>query len=343
MRFEFSERREDLPDGDTAGSSARTAYFNGGGLSAGSGSWSVTVGSLSPGTTYYYRAAMQVGDRDFYGGIRSFTTMAASIEVLNDAWLELPATKSGANYVAGSFSSGGTRNYSYQYDKTMYSALWEAYPLSAAYTDGPLSSGSWSYNPDIDAKYQVDVRSYSYGTAYGDDTYSRGHLLPSADRKTDATMRSQIFYVTNQVPQIQNSFNDGVWGSLETATRGLLSTVDEVFVATGVVFRTPGGGETVKYLSARSGYSPAQLPVANYFWKVLLKVRRSGGVVVAASAIGFWFEHKAYASGSSYVSFARPVDEIEALTGLDMFVNLPDDVEAACEKNSSWETFRTWK
>jgi hypothetical protein len=36
------------------------------------------------------------------------------------------------------------------------------------------------------------------------------------------------------------------------------------------------------------------------------------------------------------------VDQIEAWTGFDFFVNLPDAIETAAEQNSSWDSFRNW-
>ena len=68
----------------------------------------------------------------------------------------------------------------------------------------------WSYNPNIDEKYQVRVTDGSYSNS----TYSRGHMCPNGSRNGNATMQAQTFYVTNQVPQIQNSFNSGIWSNL---------------------------------------------------------------------------------------------------------------------------------
>ena len=80
----------------------------------------------------------------------------------------------------------------------------------------------------------------------------------------------------------------------------------------------------------------------NYFYKVLLKVKRnSSKAVISASTVGFWFENKIY-SGNSYSNYAVSVDEIEELTGFDFFVNLPDTIENTAEKNSNWTTFQNF-
>ena len=58
-------------------------------------------------------------------------------------------------------------------------------------------------------------------------------------------------------------------------------------------------------------------------------------------AIGFWFEHRTY-TNETFTSYAVSVDEIERLTGFDLFTNLPDGVEATAEANDNWTTFQSF-
>jgi endonuclease G len=73
----------------------------------------------------------------------------------------------------------------------------------------------------------------------------------------------------------------------------------------------------------------------------VLKVRKSGSTVTDAETVGFWFEHKDY-SGNDYTQYSVSVDQVEAWTGFDFFVNLPDSVEASAETNSSWSSFASF-
>ena len=110
---------------------------------------------------------------------------------------------------------------------------------------------------------------------------------------------------------------------------------DTIYIVTGPVFKTQGGNESITYIHPSKDSSKA-VPLANYYYKVLLKVRGS-----SASAIGFWFEHKEY-SGNNYANYAKSVDDIERLTGLDFFVNLPNEVENTAESNASWSSFQSF-
>ena len=311
-----------------------------------SGSFTGTLGSLTPGVTFYYRAYVleyneSTGSYEYrYGEVKSFTTSKDGDSSSNlGGYLELPAATSGSNYFSETLKVGSERNYSYLYDKSMYTALWVAYPLTASHTSGSASSSSWSYNPNIEEQYQINVLSNSYQTNYGNGDYSRGHQLPNADRKSSSAMNRQAFYLTNQTPQLQNKFNAAVWSSLETEIRALTSGTDTVYVVTGACFRKVGGNETITYLeAAKDGITPAKVPVPNYYWKVLLKVKRNGHDVAEASAIGVWLEHKDY-TGNSWSDHVVSVDEIESYTGIDFFANLPDTLEATAETNTYWKTF----
>ena len=328
-----------------------TAGLNG--TTAAAGEFSKEITSLAPNTTYVFRAFVSEWDEqenryvERYGSELTFTTEELESHVPT-GWLELPATTGSENYVGTFYGSGGNteanRNYTYNYSYTYYASLWTAYPLTKALTTGSASTSSWDYNPDIDRDRQVNITGNSYGVMYGNDTYSRGHQCPNADRKSNAQMNRQTYYATNQTPQIQTNFNQGIWSSLEEAERGLVTQDGEtVYVVTGPAYRTVGGNETVSYLHGATGKNanPAELPVPNYYWKAFLKVKWSGNEVQSATAIGFWFRHKAY-TNDSFVNYAVSVDEIERLTGFDLFTNLPDDVEATAEANASWTGFTSF-
>lgn len=250
-------------------------------------------------------------------------------------WLELPAQRTDNAYPNAAeytVTYSGERNYTHYYDKDTYTSLWVAYPLESRHM-GSGRSDDWSYNPNIDKKYQVNLCSNSYN-----DNYSRGHLIPNASRNGISGMQSQTYYVTNSVPQIQDKFNGGIWMNLEGALQSI-GKKETIYIVTGVTFNKVGESKTIKHTTAKD--DTKSVPVPNYFYKVALKVTtNSAGTVTSASTIGFWFEHKTYSD--SYTNYAVSVDQIEAWTGFDFFVNLPDSIEATAETNTSWSTFQSF-
>lgn len=259
--------------------------------------------------------------------------------VASQNWLELPAADNGKLYpnaVEVTVTSSGERNYTIYYDKSTYTSMWVAYPLESKHMGSNSRPKSWSYNPLIDTQYQVDLRSNSYEGG----VYSRGHLIPNSSRNGIRDMQLQTFYVTNSVPQHQTRFNDGIWQQLESAMQSIAER-EEIYIVTGVAFSKIGESKSVKYIQAKN--DSKNIPIPNYFYKIALKVTtNSSGVVTAASTIGCWFENREYESGSSYSNYTVSVDQIEQWTGFNFFVNLPDSVENAAEKNSSWSSFQSF-
>ena len=324
-----------------------------------SGSFTVNVSGLAAGTTYYYKAyAIVAGTGHFAttskqvdGSVTGFATLtpppAGDVDtaISHCGWLEMPSdprVKDADNFV-DKFTAASARNYSYLYDKSMYTTMWAAYPVYPSLATDAYSYSSWKANPHLDDALQINIWSGSYGVDYAGEfnntIYSRGHLVPDASRDGNYDMLKETYYATNQVPQIQNNFNGGIWSSLEGAIRGAAtSDRDTVYVVTGVAFSKVGENKAVTYIEPQ--HDTKDCPVPNYFYKVALKVKRSSGSVTSAEAIGFWFEHKQYAGGTSYSTYAVSVDQIEQWTGMDYFVNLPDGVENTAESNESWSSFQ---
>lgn len=226
-----------------------------------------------------------------------------------------------------------SNNYTAYYDTSTYTSMWVAYPLNSSHMGSLARLDDWSYNPLISTSYQVNLCNSSYN-----DNYSRGHLIPNASRNGNSTLQAQTFYVTNSVPQIQDNFNGGIWSSLEGALQSIAKS-EEIYIVTGVAFAKEGETRSITYTTAKD--DTKSVPVPNYFYKVAMKVTKSSsGTVTAASTIGFWFEHKTYSD--SYTNYAVSVDQIEAWTGFDFFVNLPDSIETSAEANSSWTTFQNF-
>jgi endonuclease G len=266
----------------------------------------------------------------------------SGIPALDKSWLELPAASAGGgNMLTRSiFPSGSSeRNYTMFYDKSTYTAYWVAYPLASSHIGGSRS-GTWVQTPGIDVNDQINVWSGTYGVDYQPgNIYARGHQIPDADRSGNSAMQQQTYYATNSTPQIQNSFNGGIWNSLEGDIRKTIPVSDTLYVVTGAIFRTVGGSEDIKYIQPTN--DSKLCPVPNYYYKVVLKCKRNAsGAVTSASTIGFWFEHKPYSG--SYTSYTKSVAEIEQLTGFNFFANLPADISDTAEQNASWTSFTTF-
>lgn len=277
----------------------------------------------------------------------------SSTPALSQPWLELPAGGMGITCNSEGLSEGDDmhlvthhatmqgrrqRNYTCFYDADTYVSYWVAYPLCASH----ISTGReevWGYDEKVPVEEQTSVKK-GYGASiptanYPKNFYARGHQIPNADRNAVPEMMAQTYFSTNMTPQIQNGMNGGLWAKLEEAIRNETPISDTLYVITGSTFRVRGDEEIKTIVNKNDGKT---LLVPNYYWKAALKVRRTESGLSEAVTIGFWVPHNDL-KGRNYTEFAVPVDSLEALTGFDLFVNLPDKMETAAETNGSWETF----
>ena len=309
------------------------------------GTFTATLTGLTPGQTYVFQSYATVAGTGTFAS-QTQTAWALSYDyfkmpgggqdpAVDKDWLELPSGHQGSQYVVNTYYSG-ERNYTHLYDTSMMTSLWTAYPLKSSHMGSFSRPSSWYYSPSIPQSCQADLTSRTYSGS----TYRRGHMCPNGSRNGNATMQKQTFYVTNQVPQIQNNFNSGIWSNLENAVQSLAQS-EEIYVVTGVAFNKEGESRTINYVSPADN-SSQKCPIPNYFYKLVLRVKYSGSIVSDARAIGFWMEHKAY-TGDSYVNYTVSVDQIEQWTGFDFFVNLPDPIESSAESGTlSWSAFTSW-
>ncbi len=250
-------------------------------------------------------------------------------------WLELPQITEKEDfayiYHTTSLNNNTVRNYSYWLDGKNRVANWVAYPLYRGIdANNTTRSDAWAFDPKVPKRNQPVL-----AKGWGVSGYDRGHQLPSADRLHSVEANKTTFYYTNMTAQ-NSSLNQGIWGKLETSVRNWADDCDTLYVVTGAVTVTKDN-TTIEYIKDNSGNNVA-IPKA--YFKVLLRYKKANEATNGGySAIGFWFENRAYSAASVTATDAKSVKKIEELTGLNFFHNLDDVIEAAVEEKftaSEW-------
>lgn len=232
-----------------------------------------------------------------------------SIDLTKTGWLELPAMDDPAlGYYTHSFEMGGKtyRNYSFGWSQKDRVALWVAYPLCKLYTNGSAGrTNAWALDPLLGEDSAAPFGGYA-------GSYARGHQLPSADRQCCREANEQTFYGTNMTPQL-NAHNEGIWADLEGRVRGWANTSDTTYVVTGVTVSASSKKERDSYGNS--------VTIPDAYFKAVLKYSKSS-TLGTWNAAAFYLEHRDYSGGISK-SHSMSIDELEEMTGLDFFVNLP--------------------
>lgn len=250
-------------------------------------------------------------------------------DLTKTGWLELPAMDNpNLGYYSHSFKMGGKtyRNYSFGWSQKDRVALWVAYPLCKLYTSGSVGrTDEWALDPLLGNDSAAPFGGYA-------GNYARGHQVPSADRQCCYEANAQTFYGTNMTPQL-NAHNEGIWSNLESKVRNIANSSDTTYVVTGVIVSSSSKKEKDSYGNS--------VTIPDAYFKVLLKYSKAS-TLGQWNAAAFYLEHRAYSGGISK-EHSMSVDELEEMTGIDFFVNLPAKIgadqaaklEAADPANSS--------
>ena len=243
--------------------------------------------------------------------------------------LEVPRLQGGTNNLLVVHTlQGGTVNYCMEYDCSLLASRWTAYRWykglstnEAKWNRKNWESTSWHGDP-----FQEDpLLPKEYRTTLADHSrngYDRGHMLSSADRLNSQEANEQTFYLSNMHPQLAGFNWRGIWYNLEDRLQKVYdqdSFRDTLYVVKG---GTIGRGQyTLKN----------RLPVPKHFFMAIL-CKNGETTQGGYKAIAFWMEHKENRD-NDYASYAISIDELERLTGIDFFCNLPDDIERQVESN----------
>lgn len=249
-------------------------------------------------------------------------------------WFELPAQKDDDRdgidddnsdlYYSWTMRADATskRNFSSCYSKDMMHPVWVAAPLHNCYKGSSGRNNSYQNDPNIKC-----TQSSSF------DGYTRGHLISSSERTVSVPTNKQVFYYSNIGAQSSTGFNTGggAWNNLESFVDGQFCA-DTLYQVVGCIFKdfTDAYGSTIKKKTGTNGAGKSfQVPTAWY--KVLLRTKKgnSGKRVDQCSAdelkcAAFILAHKANQSHKTSAQDMYSVEELERLTGLTFFVNVPN-------------------
>lgn len=202
--------------------------------------------------------------------------------------------------------------YTLSYSEPHEQAEWVAYELKKEHL-----SRTNRKRPLFQLDKKVKTKSAHWG-AYKKSGYTKGHLLPAGDRKFSHKAYTNTFLMSNVSPQEYN-FNAGIWNRLEQKVRYWAGKERHLYVITGGVLE-----DNLKTIGRD------KVAVPKYFYKVLLDNSEP-----EIKAIAFLVPHKD--SNKPLYDFVVSIDKIEALTGIDFFPALPDDLENKLEESTNYK------
>ena len=227
--------------------------------------------------------------------------------------------------------------YALEWDHSKMATRWVCWEMDASnraerYSRNQLwpNGDPWAYDPLVpqseqQATYSELSNSVYPGSTKSEGYYQKGHICASQDRIYDKEANEQTFYMTNIMPMVAN-FNGKLWSKLEAQVRTWGKNCDTLYICKG---------GTIDKDSYILDYTIGNHIVPKYFFMALFRISSKG-----TSAIGFWMEHLNEDRSNDKLSiYAKSIDQLETLTGIDFFCNLPDETENKVEsayKLSDW-------
>lgn len=205
-------------------------------------------------------------------------------------------------------------------------ANWVAYVLTNHETVAVVDRFKGRFKPEPRLKDKDGKPCSPDSLDYLQSGYDRGHLAPAADMEFSELTMQESFYYTNIAPQ-NPALNRGVWKRLECLQRLWAKDYDSIYIVTGPVLK---GGRFKRI-------GPHRVAVARYFYKVMMRREPDGRFVGA----GFVFANRD--DNSQLRSRMISIDSVEAITGIDFFYRLPDEIENPMERVSCRECWKWHK
>ena len=197
--------------------------------------------------------------------------------------------------------------YTVSYNEDWLISNWVAYKMNAQRLETTVERHD-NYIPDP----AVNGHSAENSDYRGILPYSRGHLAPSRDMRWSVESEQECSYLSNIAPQ-DADLNSGLWNRIEEYVRNNVKNWGTVYICSGPIVE-PG------YTTVGANH----VVVPQKFFKVLLRHNKNHW-----AAIGFIVNNEA--CGGNMFNYAVSVDDVEALTGHDLFYNLPDSIESVIE------------
>lgn len=206
--------------------------------------------------------------------------------------------------------------YAVGYDETEHLPRWATYRVVAS--SQPL--------PERPSRFRVDRRSESQvrTEAYTRSGYDRGHLAPNRALAATGGVEAQVasFLLTNVVPQLRG-LNAGLWRDLEhRIAQRYTRRYGELWVACGPIF-------DAQVSPRRIGPEDMAIRVPDAFWMIVTERTVDGKM----RTVAFLVPHREIWRDSNPSAYLVSIDEIERLTKLDFFSELPAQTQEALERD----------
>ncbi|MBQ0121170.1 MAG: DNA/RNA non-specific endonuclease [Bacteroidales bacterium] len=238
------------------------------------------------------------------------------IDSLRDEWKQCGLPKNGNSLQGKELARKG---YVSSYNPETLQPNWVAWKLTAGHVGGECSRSGYGYLEDEEVEPRQTYDDWADASSLG---YDHGHMCPAGDNKWSQEAMAQTFLLTNMCPQAKN-LNQHSWERLERSCRKWAERLGEIYIVCGPVFRS----------SNHKMLGNGKIPVPDAFYKVILYAGDQ------PRAIGFVYDNVDPPKGDNMKDHVVPISEIEAITGITFFPELPQELS---QRLKAVDDFKQW-
>jgi DNA/RNA endonuclease G (NUC1) len=220
------------------------------------------------------------------------------------------------------------REFTSSYSPVRNSPNWVAYAIDATHFGAQDRCDCFTMDPDLPSSLpQITTDDYTGAGAIAGYGIDRGHLARSFDRTSGSLDNARTFLFTNIIPQAADQ-NQGPWAQFENHLGDYARLQNrEVYVIAGVA----GNKGSLKNLGL--------VTIPTHTWKVALILPRDAGLADVddyrdVEAIAVIMPNDPGLRNTPWQTFLQSIDDVEALSGYDVFELLPDEIEDAIESGT---------
>jgi len=161
--------------------------------------------------------------------------------------------------------------------------------------------------------------------------FDRGHMTPNADRDSQVPIVQATFLMSNMVAQAPDN-NQGPWADLENYLRTTAGSTNELYIVSGPY----GTGGTGSNGGVTNTVANGHVTVPASTWKCALVLAKASGddvarVTASTRTICVIMPNIQGIRNDDWHIYLKSVDQVEALTGYDLFSNVPPAIQNAIE------------
>ncbi len=221
------------------------------------------------------------------------------------------------------------------YNRDLGRPNWVSWHLSNEWTGTLERVDTFRPDPQVPPDW-YRVQSFDFSGS----GFDRGHMTPNADRdkETSIPINQATFLMSNMVAQAPDN-NQGPWAAFEAYLRSLTDDgSQEIFIVAGPA----GAGGVGSNIPATTTTTVANghVTVPAWTWKVALVLPKDASdpisrVSCSTRSIAVIMPNVQGIRNDPWQNYLTTVDAVEALTGYDLYSNLPPSVQYCVEAGTN--------